>query len=489
MHFRSVFYTLGSLLVLLGVVMVIPALTAASIDDGVPLEQYELLAFIGSIAAAVIIGLGMRTVCVTDLSRLGHREGAAIVSLTWIVFSLIGCLPYVITGAAGLTDAFFETMSGFTTTGATIFTDIEALPSGIQLWRHLTQWIGGMGIVVLSVAILPILGVGGYRMFKAETPGGSTFQRNAPRIKETARVLWGMYLGMSVVEFSLLVFGGMSLYDAVCHTFTTMSTGGFSTSGKSMAGWPSPMIQWTVIGFMLLAGCNFSIYQQLIQGPRRAILKDPELRLFLTIVAVVGGLHIFVLLRANAVEGGVEPTVRAAIFTVTSVTTTTGYGTEDFNNWPNTLRLALVFLMFVGGCAGSTAGGMKVSRLLIFAKSSVTELRRSINPRAVLVVRIGNRPLGREVVGNIMSFLAMWVILFALVTYILTLLGLDLLSATTAAATNLGNVGPGLGSVGPTANFAQVPLLGKWLLVLCMLLGRLELYSTLVLFLPQTWVR
>jgi trk system potassium uptake protein TrkH len=343
--------------------------------------------------------------------------------------------------------------------------------------------------VVLSVAILPILGIGGYRMFKAEVPGGSTFERNAPRIKDTAKILWMMYLAMTVAEIALLRLGGMGLYDAVCHAFTTMSTGGFSTRTASVAYWPGPMVQWVVILFMFLAGANFSIYYQLITGPWRQALNNSELKVYGVLTAVLVAVHFGVLLQAGAVVGGGEQVVRAAAFQVVSIGTTTGYATEDFERWPDFLRLLLLLLMFVGGCTGSTGGGMKVARMMIFFKSVLVELRRTINPRAVLVVRVGDRALEREVVSNIMSFLAMYIGLFTLTTAALSFMGMDLTSASSAAAANLGNIGPGLGAVGPVANYAHVPLPGKWLLVLCQLLGRLELYSVMVLLLKRTWVR
>lgn len=477
-------------MVLLAVVLLFPLGTAILFGDGhQALEQYEPLAFIVTIAACAIIGLGLRSVYELDLSALGHREGAAIVTLSWLVFSLFGCLPFVITGAAGFTDAFFETMSGFTTTGSSILPNVEVLPEGLQLWRCQTQWLGGMGIVVLSVAVFPMVGAGGYRMFKAEAPGGSTFQRNAPRIKDTAKVLWVMYLGMSLVEMTLLLLGGMGGFDAVCHMFTTMSTGGFSTRAASVAAWPTPFIQWTIVAFMLLAGINFDVHQQLLTGRHRQALRNVELRVFVLIAAVATTLFVVVLHLGSIIAGGFETTLRTAAFQVASIGTTTGYGTADFNLWPDTLRLSLLLLMFVGGCTGSTAGGMKVVRVVIFLKSALVELYHTVNPRAVLVVRVGDRPLTRDTVSNVMSFLAIWVALFGLFSYLLTILGLDLISAASAAAAHLGNIGPGLGSVGPVANYAHVPVVGKWLLVFAMLLGRLELYSVLVLLLRKTWIR
>jgi trk system potassium uptake protein TrkH len=490
MHFRSVFYVLGNLLVLLGATMLLPLVVALARDDGhLPLEHYEVLGFFVAIATAVIVGLALRAVFETGLSRLGNREGAAIVTVTWLAFSLVGCLPLVISGATGFTDAYFETMSGFTTTGASILREVEVLPGGLMLWRCQTQWMGGMGIVVLSVAILPILGIGGYRMFKAEVPGGSTFERNAPRIKDTAKVLWLMYLAMTVVEVTLLKLGGMSLFEAVCHSFTTMSTGGFSTSTASLAHWDAPFIQWVVIVFMFLAGVNFGIYQLLISGPRRRALRNSELRGYALLALGMTAVLFGVLRWTTALTGDTEAVVRAAAFQTVSIGTTTGFATEDFERWPDTLRLLLLLLMFVGGCTGSTGGGMKVARLMIWFKAVVAELRRSVNPRAVLVVRIGTRPLEREVVANVMGFFVMYVGLYVLATALLAFMGLDLITATSAAAANLGNIGPGLGAVGPAANYADVPAAGKWVLVACQLLGRLELYSVIVLLLRRTWVR
>lgn len=497
MSFRTVLYVLGNLLVLLAVALVFPLIVALATDDRqLPLEHYEVLAFFSAIGTALIVGIALRTIFETGLSQLGNREGVAIVSLTWLSFSLIGCLPFVITGATSFTDAYFETMSGFTTTGASILTEVEILPSGLALWRCQTQWLGGMGIVVLSVAILPILGIGGYRMFKAEVPGGSTFQRNAPRIKDTAKVLWIMYLTMTAIEITLLTLGGMTLFDAICHSFTTMSTGGFSTRTASLAGWPAPVIQWVVIAFMFLAGANFAVYQELIVGPRSSALRNTELRVYAVEMAAVVAITFGVLSWSDAAsggaelaKGGVEATLRAAAFQVTSIGTTTGYATENFDRWPEVLRLFMLLLMFVGGCTGSTGGGMKVARMIIFVKAVVVELRRTINPRAVLVVRVGDRPLEREIVANVMAFFVMYVGLFVLATVALAFMGQDLATASSAAAANLGNIGPGLGSVGPAANYAQIPLPGKWLLVLCQLLGRLELYSVMALLLKRTWSR
>ncbi len=491
MHIPSVLNIIGNLLLVLGGTMLIPMGVALGLDDGgKALEEYEVLSFFIAIAAALIVGGTLRTIFELQVDRVGNREGAATVTFTWLSFSLIGALPYMITGAAGLTDAYFETMSGFTTTGATIFARLDHLPRGLMFWRCQTQWMGGMGIVVLSVAILPLLGMGGYRMFRAEVPGGATFRRDAPRIRDTAKVLWALYFGISAIEALLLSLGGMDLYDAVCHAMTTMSTGGYSTSGLSVAGWPTPGIQWTIIAFMFLAGVNFSIYQQiLISRQLRKALQDSELKSYALIAALFTAIIFGIVRMAGSVEGGLEPQLRAAAFQVVSISTTTGYGTEDFDQWPDVVRLLLVSLMFVGGCVGSTAGSMKIQRWLIFFKAAVVELRRTIAPRAVLVTRIGDRPLDRDVVSNVMAFLAMFLFLCGGAAFLLTLMGMDLVSGATAAISCLGNIGPGLGTVGPARNYSEVPAAGKWILVVCQLLGRLELYSVMVLLYPRTWVR
>lgn len=493
MHLPSVLNVLGTLLLLLGGVLLVPLAIAVGCDDArLVLERHEILGFALAIGGALLAGAALRVRFKIDLAEIGNREGVAIVTGAWLLFSLFGCLPYIVCGAAGFTDAYFETMSGFTTTGASIFPDVEVLPRGLMFWRCLTQWIGGMGIMVLSVAVLPILGVGGYRLFKAEVPGGATFQRNAPRIKDTAKVLWLTYLSLSIAETLLLWAGGMTPYDAVCHTFTTMSTGGFSTRTASIAGWPSPFIQWVITVFMFLGGTNFGLYQQLLTGPRLETFKDLELRVYAAIVtAATAFVHAarFVVSRTTWQAAAAAPTVRAAAFQVLTVLTTTGFATEDFGRWPTVTQLLLLLLMFVGGCAGSTGGGMKVQRLIVYGKAAAHELRRSVQPRAVLVVRIGERPIEREVVANVMNFFVMYVAIAVTVTFLLALGGMDLLSAVSAAAANIGNVGPGLGTVGPSASYAEVPTFGKWVLVFAQLLGRLEIYSVLSLVLKRTWVR
>lgn len=486
---RSVLYIIGNLLLVLSGSLILPLIAALLIDDGIPLERFEIIGFVGAMISAAIVGLSLRALFETDLSKVAHREGAAIVTLCWISFSLIGSMPYWITGATNFTDAFFETMSGFTTTGSTILTNVEILPSGLQLWRHQTQWMGGMGIVVLSIAILPMLGAGGYRLFKAEAPGGAAFKRNMPRIKDTAKVLWLIYLGFTAVELLLLWGGGMSFYEALCHAFTTMSTGGFSTKAASIAAWPSPFIQWTIIVFMYFAGVNFDIFQQLVLGPRRAIIENSEFIVYTAVALGVSIIISLILWAHQSVNGGFEATYRHSLFAVLTVSTTTGYGTEDFDKWPDIVRLSLLLIMFVGGSTGSTAGGMKVARMIIFVKAAIAELKRTVNPKAVIIVRVGKNVIPPNLVSNVQAFILMWLSIVTISTILMTAMGHDLLTSMSATVANLGNIGPGLAEVGPTCNFAHLSDPAKWLMILMQLAGRLEIYSVLVLFLPQSWVR
>jgi len=446
--------------------------------------EHETVVFFTVAALSGIVGLLLRTICPLDLDNLGYREGAAIVTFAWIAFSLVGGLPFWLCGLTSYTDAFFETISGFSTAGSSIFPNVEIIPAGLQMWRCETQWLGGMGIVVLSVAIMPMLGSGAYRMFKAEAPGGSTFERNAPRIKDTATVLWYIYLFFSLAEAILLKFVGMTWYEAICHAFTTMSTGGFSTSAQSLGGF-GPAVQWVVIVFMVFAGLNFDSYQAIIEKRYRDVFKPAEVKLYLFLTFAATAVIFFVLPR----ETSIEEQVRVAIFQVASISTTTGFGSADFNTWPDILRLMLFLLMFFGGCSGSTSGGMKLYRFIIFLKSSLVELKRVINPKAVYVVKLGKRSLKPEQVSNVTHFILLWLLIFATVTVCLTAMGMDFLSASTATVANLGNIGPGLGTVGPASNYAHVPTAGKWLLSISMLLGRLEIYSVLSLCLKRMWVK
>jgi trk system potassium uptake protein TrkH len=380
------------------------------------------------------------------------------------------------------TDAFFETMSGFTTTGATILTDIEAVPHGLLFWRSLTHWIGGLGIIVLSIAILPFLGVGGMQLYRAELR--SAADRLTPRITETAKILWGVYVTFTFIEAGLLMLGGMSLFDALCHSFGTLATGGYSTKNASVGAFGSTYIDWVVIFFMLVAGTNFSLHYRFLKGDFRVYFRNTEFRFFMTLIA----LAVVVILTDTALRyGNMDRAFRDTFFQVTSILTTTGYGTADYERWSFTSQFVLFVLMFFGGCAGSTGGGMKMMRVHVLVKFVYAEITRLVHPHAVIPVRVGKDAVDREVVANIVGYFILYIMVFAAGVVIMTALHLDMPTAFGAVVATLSNVGPGLGGVGPTDNYSAIPAVGKWVLSSLMLMGRLELYTVLILLSPSYW--
>jgi trk system potassium uptake protein TrkH len=420
----------------------------------------------------------------SDNTNIGKREGYIIVSLSWIAFSVFGALPFWMSGAIpSYTDAFFETMSGFTTTGASILTDIEAMPKGLLFWRSMTHWLGGMGIIVLSLAILPLLGIGGMQLFIAEVPG-PTPDKLHPRIKETAKRLWVIYVMLTLVQTALLMGGGMSLFDSLCHTFGTMATGGFSTQNDSIAGY-SPYIQYVIIVFMILAGMNFTLHFFLLRGELRRVARNDELRFYLTVIGV-STLLIAASLLINRVFG-YEESFRQALFQTVSIITTTGFATTDYLLWPNLGWFIIFLLMFTGGSAGSTGGGIKMVRHLILFRNSFLELKRQIHPQAVIPVRMNKKPVSQDIVFNVLAFFLIYMTIFAGGSLVMAAIGLDFHTAIGSVIASLGNIGPGLGSVGPVGNYAGIPEFGKWFLSFLMLLGRLELFTVLILFSGAFW--
>lgn len=417
-------------------------------------------------------------------TNIGKREGYIIVSTAWVIISLFGTLPFILSGAIpSFSDAFFETISGFTTTGASVLSDIEAVPKGILFWRSTTHWIGGMGIIVLSLAILPILGIGGMQLFVAEVPG-PTPDKLHPRIAQTAKRLWGIYVLLTVIETILLMFGGMDLFDALCHAFGTMATGGFSTQNASVAHY-SPYIQYVIILFMILAGTNFTLHYFLLKGSLRKMWKNEEFKYYM---AVIGGVTLVITLSLIFLMGsGVEKAFRDAIFQVVSIITTTGFVSANYLVWPFYVWMLIFLLMFTGGCAGSTGGGIKVVRQLLLFKNSTLEFRRLVHPQAIIPVRFNGKPVSSDIIFNVLAFFLIYMLIFAFGTFVMSLLGLDFESAIGAVAASLGNIGPGIGSVGPIENYAHIPVLGKWVLSFLMLLGRLELFTVLILFSPDFW--
>jgi len=416
---------------------------------------------------------------------LGKREGYIIVSLVWVVFSIFGCLPYLFSGAIpNVTNAFFETMSGFTTTGSSILNNIEELPHGILFWRSLTQWMGGMGIIVMFLAILPTLGIGGRELFVAEVPGPAP-DKLTPRIKETARNLWGLYMLFTLIQTVLLFAGGMTFFDAINHSLTTMATGGYSTKQASVGFFTSPYLQYVIIFFMFVAGTNFTLSYAVITGKATKIFKDEEFR-FYTLVVLFFSLVIAVgLFVAGNMSG--EQAFRDSLFTVVSIITTTGYATADYLLWTPFLGMLIFVLFFVGGSAGSTGGGVKVVRILLLFKNSFYELKRLVHPNAVIPIRYNKHVVDQKTVTNILAFFVFYVIIFMISSILMSLWTPDIYSAFSAVATTLGNIGPGFGEVGPMENFYQLPDLAKWFLAFLMMLGRLELFTVLVLFSPSFW--
>ncbi len=478
MQLHLIIHILGFLLIFLSGAMLLP------IPFSIYYGESDYIYFL--ITAFITFLIGLIAFKMTRFDReVRAREGFAIVTLGWTMFSLLGCLPFILSGyIPSFTDAFFETMSGFTTTGATILVDIQKLPHGLLFWRSFTHWLGGMGIIVLSLAILPFLGVGGMQLFKAEVPGPVP-DKLTPRVTETAKILWGVYIVISLTETIFLMFGGMSLFDALCHTFGTMATGGFSTKNASIGYYQSPYIEYVIIVFMIIAGTNFSLHYRLLRGDFKAHRKNNELLLF---IGLIGGATIFIgydTFFHHYPE--LEVAFRKTLFQVTSIITTTGYGTADYEQWAFSSQFILFLFMFIGGCAGSTGGGMKVIRLYVLIKFVRAEVRRLLHPSAVIPIRVGHTVIPREIVTNVLGFLALLTGLFITGVILMSVLGLDLESSFGAVAATLGNIGPGLGSVGPTDNYAHIPVLGKWVLTFFMLAGRLEIYTVLILFAPSFW--
>jgi trk system potassium uptake protein TrkH len=471
---------LGALLLFLAATLLIPIPFSLYFGDG------AFAALLLSALLSLAAGAGLFFRCRSD-KELSLREGFAVVTFGWLLFSIFGALPFLFSGAIpGVLDAIFETMSGFTTTGATILTEIESLPESILLWRALTHWLGGMGIIVLSLAILPMLGVGGMQLFKAEVPG-PTADRLKPRIQDTAKLLWGVYVLLTAVETVLLMFGGMNFYEALCHAFATLATGGFSTKNASVGAYQSAYIDWVVTFFMFLAGVNFSLHYHALRGRLREYWKSEEFRCYLGIT--LGATLLLVIVNHGGVYQSLFQNLRYSAFQVTSILTTTGFGTADYEQWPVLSQYLLAFLMFIGGCAGSTGGGIKVLRILLLFKHAHVQIFRLIHPRAVRLVKLGDIPVDRDVMQSILGFFALYIGIFVFASFLMAASGLDLVSAGMSVIATLGNIGPGLGSIGPIDNYAHVAPFGKMVLIICMLLGRLELFTVLVLIFPTFWRR
>lgn len=477
MRLRFVMGIMGALTAVLGLSMLAPLVVALIDGDGTALP------FIVTIALTFVVGSALFFPNRGFRHEINLREGMFIVAASWAMACLIGALPFWFSGSIHtFTDCFFESTSGFTTTGSTILTTFEHLPRSILFWRSFTHWLGGMGIVVLSIAILPLIGVGGLQLFRAEVPG-PTADKIRPRIAETARILWLVYVAFTVAETLLLRWGGMDWFDAFCHTFGTLATGGFSTKHASI-GHFNPFIQYVVAVFMMLAGVNFALHYAALRGDWRAFWRDTEFRVYMT---VLGGVSAMVFLFLAFQGGGAEESIRHALFQVVSLVTTTGYCTTDYELWPFGAQGLLLLMLFVGGCTGSTGGGIKVMRHTMLIKQAYSELFLLVHPRAVKVPKYGRTVVQQSVMRSIWSFFFIYMGIFGIGTVVMASLGMDLLSAPMAVIACLGNIGPGFGTVGPMDNFAHIAPAGKWFLSLCMVTGRLEVYTVLVLFSPAFW--
>jgi trk system potassium uptake protein TrkH len=416
-----------------------------------------------------------------------YKEGFLIVGLGWILTSLFGALPFYLSGSIqSYLDAFFETVSGFTTTGSTILTDVEAMPKGLLFWRSFTHWLGGMGILVFAMALLPALGAGSFQIFKAETTGPTT-NKLTPKIGQTAKILYLVYLIITVAQIITLRIAGMPLYDTLIHTFGTVGTGGFSNYNLSVGHFYNPAFEWIITIFMFISGVNFTLYYDALHGNIRNLLRDREFQLYTLIVIVA-----IAMIATNInhyVYNNLAESIRHSSFHVLSITSTSGFAVADFNQWPDFSRLILLLLMFLGACAGSTAGGIKIIRLLLVFKIIRKELYRLIHPRAVIATRIGDKTIPEETLNNTAGFIFLHLVIFLVSTIILLAQGMDMLSSISAVATTLNNVGPGLGQVGPAQNFSTLSDFSKVLLSTLMLLGRLEIHTLFILISPTFWRR
>ena len=481
MNVKAILKTVAALQLVIVGCMAGCALLALAVGEPEQIAAFLVpAAFIGLLSATVLAGLRHvpREVLLT-------REGFLFVTLSWISVSLSGALPFVLSGAIpSYADAFFEAMSGFTTTGATILTDIEALPRSILFWRSLMQWLGGMGIVVLTVAILPRMGIGGLKVLRSEAPG-PTVDKLTPRIAQTAKILWLLYVGMSALEVALLLLVGMQPLDAVMHTFSTVAIGGFSPRNDSIGSFQSGWVDLVVIVFMLAAGVNFSLYFRLSRGGLRVLVSNVEFRVYVAIAAAAT--LIMTLTLHGRVYDSVTDSLRYGAFQVVSILTTTGYTTADYSRWPQFAQAVLMALMFVGGCAGSTAGGVKVVRIITLSKLAANELRYLIHPRGVFPTRVAARPLKKDIIHPIATFFYLYIAILIVTMLVVASAGTDLLSAFSTALSTVGNIGPGFGAIGPAENYAHYPVGVKLFLSLAMLTGRLELYSVVLLLTPAFW--
>ncbi|MCP4653622.1 MAG: TrkH family potassium uptake protein [Candidatus Omnitrophica bacterium] len=532
MNKKFIIFSVGKLLEILAFILIIPAaITLFEIKQKhllVAILDYRLVGFIIAIISSFVTGNILKTFGSSELSDSGIKEGFAIVTFSWLSLTFFGAIPLmsyflhqsanisIITFLSAFTDSYFEIMSGFTTTGATVISNVEILPSGILFWRSLTHWLGGMGIITLALAILPAFGIASYQMFKGEVPG-PTAERLKPRLAQTAKILWSTYAMLTLLEVIFLRIGGMTTFDALCHSFGTMATGGFSTKNASIAAYNSPFIEWVIIVFMFLAGMNFIIHYRILFFRKFDILQNNRefhFYFFIILIAILASVTVLAVKGVNSksqiaqsfrnqplTEKAIDKKItnedariesfsdklRHSAFAVVSITTTTGYCSADSDVWPNFIRYLLVILMFFGGCAGSTGGGIKMIRIMVIIKSAFREIKALIQPRIVLPLKIAKKTLAEKQVQNILGFTMLFLAFFTVCSLAMSLFIEDFTTSFTSVAATMCNIGPGLSGIGATENYAWIPLGGKWILVLCMLLGRLEIYTVLIAFAPISW--
>ena len=482
------------LLVFNGGAMLFSSLVSLITNDGV-LQEVTLSAII-----IIVIGYSIMILTKSNIRQINKRDGYLIVTIGWLTMVFSGMLPYYLTNSITyFPNLFFETMSGYTTTGSTILNDIEALPKSIIFWRSMTHWLGGMGIIVLAIAILPLLGIGGMQLFSAESPGtGISGDKIHPRISDTAKRLWMIYVGLTIVETLLLNLAGMSFFDAINNSMSNIASGGFSSRNASIGFWnDNPLIQYIIIVFMFLAGTNFILIYFGLTGRIKKIIQDTELKWYISFISIFT-LFITIALFVSVdltqtdvfhpqIYGKLESSFRHALFQVVAIVTTTGFVTGDFISWTPFITMFFFGIMFLGGSSGSTSGGVKILRHLILIKNGILEFKRSLHPNAIIPLRHNNSVVEKPIVIHVLAFFILYLILFIIGAGVLSLLGLDFTSAIGGAASSIGNVGPALGSLGPTSNFDSLPEMGKYWCSFLMLVGRLELFTVLILFTPYFW--
>jgi trk system potassium uptake protein len=481
MRLAIVVHLVGLLVRLFGVMLAAPLAVAAYYG-----EWFDAAGFALAGLVTVLLGHAMRQAggrwAEENVERLRRAEGLAVVAATWLLIAHLAAIPYAWVGL-GFIDALFEAMSGLTTTGATVFTDFGRFGRGIFFWRSMTQWLGGMGVIALFVAVLPRLAIGGRQLFFAEVPG-PTDEKLTPQIRKTALLLWRLYAGLTAAEAVALVLAGMSWFDATCHAMTTLAAGGFSPHPASIGGYANPAVEWIIIVFMFLAGANFALQYRAARGHARALWRDDEFRAYAIVIGVAALLVAWVLAGTGLGPG---EALRHGLFQVISILTTTGYASADFQLWDDRARIILLMLMFVGGSAGSAAGGPKVVRHVLMARFTIRELRRTLHPRAVLPVKLGGRVVPDDVMRDVVVFMLFYLLMFAAGTFIVVGLGADLVTGISATMATLGNIGPGFNLVGPMGHYGDLHPVSKVVLTLEMWIGRLEVLTVLVLFRWESW--